>query len=77
MKKCRAVPSAIGLGLFFSFSQVTAADAAEVKIFTARAIATVLNEIGPEFERTTGHKLNVIFGLPAQFVKQISAGESF
>jgi molybdate transport system substrate-binding protein len=53
----------------------TAADAAEVKVFTARAIATVLNEIGPEFERTTGHKLNVISGLPPQFIKQINAGE--
>ena len=76
MKQCRAVPSAISLGLFFSFTQVTAADAAEVKVFTARAIATVLNEIGPEFERTTGHKLNVISGLPPQFIKQINAGES-
>lgn len=76
MKKCQAVPSAISLGLFFSFTQVTAADAAEVKVFTARAIATVLNEIGPEFERTTGHKLNVISGLPPQFIKQINAGES-
>ena len=76
MKKFRAVPSAIGLGLFFSFIQVTAADAAELKVFTARAIATVLNEIGPEFERTSGHKLNVISGLPAQFIKQINAGES-
>src|SRR5262245_22350771 len=76
MKKCRAVPSAIGLGLLFSCSQVTAAEAAEVKVFTARAIATVLNEVGPEFERTTGHKLNVISGLPPQFIKQINAGES-
>jgi molybdate transport system substrate-binding protein len=76
MKRCRAVPSAISLGLFLSFIQVTAAEAAEVKVFTARAIATVLNEIGPEFERTTGHKLNVISGLPPQFIRQINAGES-
>ena len=75
MKKFRAVPPAIGLGLLFSLIQVTAADAAEVKVFAARAIATVLKEIGPEFERTSGHRLNVISGLPAQFIRQINAGE--
>jgi len=39
------------------------ANAAEIKVFTGRAIATVLDKIGPEFERTTGHKLNVISGV--------------
>jgi molybdate transport system substrate-binding protein len=53
------------------------ADAAEIKIFTSRAIATVLDKIGPEFERTTGHKLNVVTGFSPVFVKQINAGEPF
>jgi molybdate transport system substrate-binding protein len=55
----------------------TAADAAEIKIFTSRAIATVLDKIGPDFERTTGHKLQVISGFSPVFVKQINAGEPF
>lgn len=54
-----------------------AVDAAEIKIFTSRAIATVLEKIGPEFERTTGHTLNVISGFSPVFVKQINAGEPF
>ena len=54
-----------------------AANAAELKVFTSRAIATVLDKIGPEFERTTGHKLNVISGFSPIFVKQINAGEPF
>ena len=37
----------------------------------------MLDKIGPEFERTTGHKLNVISGFGPIFVKQINAGESF
>jgi molybdate transport system substrate-binding protein len=53
------------------------ANAAELKIFTSRAIATVLDKIGPEFERTSGHKLNVISGFSPNFVKQINAGEPF
>jgi molybdate transport system substrate-binding protein len=54
-----------------------AVDAAEIKIFTSRAIATVLEKIGPEFERTNGHTLNVISGFSPVFVKRINAGESF
>jgi ABC-type molybdate transport system substrate-binding protein len=46
-----------------------AATAAEVKVFTSRAIATVLDKIGPEFERTTGHKLNVISGFSPKLRK--------
>jgi molybdate transport system substrate-binding protein len=37
----------------------------------------VLSEIGSEFERTTGHKLNVTSGLSSQFVQRIIAGEPF
>jgi len=55
----------------------SAADAAEVKVFTSRAIATVLDKIGPEFERATGHKLDVISGFSPVFVKRINAGEPF
>lgn len=51
--------------------------AAEIKIFTARAIATVLAEIGGEFERATGHRLIVISDLPPGFLRRVSAGEHF
>ena len=51
--------------------------AAEIKIFTARAIATVLAEIGGEFERATGHKLIVISDLPTGFLRRVNAGEPF
>ena len=50
------------------------ASSAELKIFTARAIWTVLNEVGPEFERTTGHRLNVISGFTPEFIKQMDSG---
>ena len=68
---------AIIFGLSVLSSNVTAASAAEIKVFTARAIATVLDKIGPEFERQTGHKLNVISGFGPVFMRQINAGEPF
>ena len=53
------------------------ANAAEIKVFTARAGATVLEKIGPEFERATGNKLNVITGFGPRFAERIASGESF
>src|ERR1039458_6330471 len=53
------------------------ANAAEIKVFTARAGATVLEKISPEFERATGNKLNVITGFGPRFVERIDSGESF
>jgi len=67
----------ITLGLPIACLGVTAANAAEIKVFTARAIATVLDKIGPDFERQTGHKLNVIAGFGPVFTRQIDAGEPF
>ena len=49
----------------------------ELKIFTARAIWTVLNEVGPEFERKTGHKLTVISGFTPEFIERINSDETF
>jgi adenine deaminase len=53
------------------------ATAAEIKIWTARAIATVLAEIGSEFERATGHRLIISSDLPPAFLRRVNAGESF
>jgi len=50
---------------------------AELKVFASRAIWTVLGEVGPEFEKNSGHKLNVITGLSSEFVGRINAGEAF
>jgi molybdate transport system substrate-binding protein len=53
------------------------AGAAEVKVLTAHALATVLAKVGNEFERTTGHRLNVIDGFGPDFVRRINGGEDF
>jgi molybdate transport system substrate-binding protein len=68
-----AVAVAIGLAL----ANAPWGKAAEIKVFTARALATVLAEIGSEFERATGHKLVVISDLPTGFLRRVNAGEHF
>ena len=78
MKARCAILAMINIGMFVGFAGIMAANGAEIKVFTARAGATVLDKIGPEFERTTGHKLNVIYDpvVGASF-RKISAGEPF
>jgi molybdate transport system substrate-binding protein len=67
----------VGVALAGLGAAADVAPAAEVKVWTARAIATVLGEAGPEFERASGHRLAVTSDLPAAFVKRAQAGEPF
>ena len=50
---------ALALLLAVLFIPVGPARAAEIKVWAARALVTVMTEVGPEFERTTGHKINI------------------
>ena len=69
----------VALISFSTFSVATASvsAAAEIKVFTARAGATVLNEIGPQFEHATGHKLKLTVDLGAPLVARVNSGEPF
>jgi molybdate transport system substrate-binding protein len=49
----------------------------ELRVWTTRALATVLAEVGHEFERTSGFRLVVISGLPASFERRYALGEPF
>jgi molybdate transport system substrate-binding protein len=64
-------------GLILLFGWPDIARAAEIKIFSTRAIATVLDKVGPEFERTTGHRLNVTTDIAIRMVRRIQQGEPF
>jgi molybdate transport system substrate-binding protein len=53
------------------------AEAEEIRVWTARALATVLAEVGGDFERATGHRLIVTTDLPPAFLRRANAGEPF
>jgi molybdate transport system substrate-binding protein len=78
MKTRCAILAMINVGMFVACAEIMATNAAEIKVFTARAGSTVLDKIGPEFERITGHTLNVIYDpvIGGSF-RKISAGEPF
>src|SRR5262249_16841467 len=59
------------------FGTMTPAASAELKVLTSRAIATVLDVVGPQFERATGNKLTVVTGFSPELIGRINAGEPF
>ena len=78
MKMNRAISVITGLWFIaLIFGQASPANAPEIKVWTARAIATVLAEVGPQYERATGYKLAISSDLPAAFVRRANAGEPF
>jgi molybdate transport system substrate-binding protein len=63
------------LALVLSAAVATAAGAAEIKVLSSNATKTLLEEIGPMFERASGHKVALGFGTSQQVAKRIDAGE--
>ena len=58
-------------------TQFADAAAAELKILTPRSMWTVLKEIGPQFEASSGYKLTVVTGIAATLADRILQGEAF
>ena len=70
---------ALAGGLLFSAfvtTQGADADAAEVKMLTSVALTSALDELAPQFERTTGNKLTIGYGLIADIRKRVLEGET-
>jgi molybdate transport system substrate-binding protein len=73
----KVIPSAAVTCLAMCLSQPDAGRAAEIRLFTTRSISIVLDEIGPEFQRTTGHTLATIVDLAPVLKRRIDSGEVF
>jgi molybdate transport system substrate-binding protein len=49
----------------------------ELRVFTTRSIATVLEKIGSDFERRSGRTLTITTDVAARLVRRIDSGEPF
>ena len=49
--------------------------AAEIKVLSSNATKTLLEDIGPMFERASGHKVTLGFGTSQQVAKRVEGGE--
>ena len=55
----------------------TAAAAEEIRVLSSVGIKAVVDELAPQFEKTTKHKVTIVFGLAAALKTQIEKGEPF
>lgn len=76
MKNYR-IACAVIFVLLFALGQPSPANAAEVHVLCSNGLKAVFEELAPQFERASGHKVVVKFGLAADFKQQIEAGETF
>jgi len=75
--KIRSVVAAAGIACVILLAPIAAAEAPEVKLLCVVALGPALNELAPQFERTTGHRLAIRYGASPAFKQQIEAGETF
>jgi molybdate transport system substrate-binding protein len=70
----RCLGSAVAVGLMMAQPAVSAA--AEIRLLCANGMKDVVEELGPRFERATGHKLIIAFANLGNIVKRIGGGET-
>jgi len=74
MKFCFQTAARAATALLVS---VTAVQAAEIKILSSNGVTAVMKELGPEFERASGHRIAIHFDAAALLRKKVEAGEAF
>src|SRR5664279_400148 len=56
-------------------AQACFASAAEIKVYSTIGVKSALEEIAPKFEKATGNKLNISWGLISSFTKKAQEGD--
>jgi molybdate transport system substrate-binding protein len=65
------------LGLAMLLSPAAGAQAAELKVMAGGSMTVSLTELGPQFERATGHKVAVHFAATPDLIKEATSGTPF
>ena len=65
------------LALAGALSAATAGQAAELKVVSGNGARAAVQELCRQFERTTGHRIALHFGVNAALHRKIEAGETF
>jgi len=74
--KIRSLVAAANIGFMFLLMLGIKAEAAELKVLSAFGMQSVMEDLGPKFERATGHKLAISFATGGATVKRAQDGES-
>jgi molybdate transport system substrate-binding protein len=73
MKTLSSICAAVG----FVIIAAGPASSAELKIFGSRVTRMIVEEVGPQFEQATGHRLVVLTDVAAVMKRRIESGEPF
>jgi molybdate transport system substrate-binding protein len=73
MKKPLLVAVSVMLGLAPALSSINGLHAAELRILAGGSMTAVLNELAPQFERASGHKLVIHFDSTPNLIKQATS----
>jgi molybdate transport system substrate-binding protein len=74
--KIRSAVAAANIGFMFLLVLGLKAEAAELKVLSAIGMQSVMEDLGPKFERATGHKLAISFATAGAAVKRAQGGEA-
>jgi len=74
--KIRSLVAAANIGFMFLLVLGLKAEAAELKVLSAIGMQSVMEDLGPKFERATGHKLAISFVTAGAAVKRAQGGEA-
>jgi len=77
MKSNGSFQVARGVAIAMVLTWATVAQAADVKVLCSSGFKAVMEELAPQFERATHHKVVVRYGLAARLKQEIEAGEVF
>jgi len=67
----------IGFLISTILARSSAASAAEMKVLCSNGIKAVVEELAPQFEQATKHKVVITYGLASALKRQIESGEPF
>src|SRR5262245_27376948 len=73
--KPRSLVAAASTGVIVLLLLSFKADAAELKVLSAIAMQSVLEDLGPQFERSSRHKLRISFVTAGAAVQRAQGGE--
>ena len=74
--KIRLLVAAANIGFMFLLVGGIAAEAAEIKVLSHRGMLPVMEDLGPKFERASGHRLAITFGPAGGVAKLVQGNET-
>jgi molybdate transport system substrate-binding protein len=77
MNRLSTVAAASILGLVLAMSSTADLWAAELKVVAGGSLVPLFKELGPQFEKASGHKLSIHFDSTPNIVASVSSGTAF